>query len=301
MAELEPQFLEGPPAQLSAQELRQAFLFGQGGVLGATDLKVTVGAGRSVDVAAGRCLIPGSSIVTVLPQGNYHAVNDAAKNSGAFELGGIPAQAANPRLDQIIARLYDQSHDGSGLRKWRFEVLTGVATAGATLDNRSGAATLPASSLRLADALCSSTGVVTVRDRRAWATGALLRSFFTGQKSTTSTTLVAIGAEFTKRIECSGRPLTVEFHGLTDRGLAGDFGVIDLFMDGARVMPTASDDYSDTGGTVRRADIVVPFVPTAGSHVFEWRWRTTNSGNFLRITDATMLVRELVGSSASND
>jgi hypothetical protein len=176
---LEPQFLEAP-AVISGQELRTAFSALQPGVMDTNDLKVTAGAGtREISVAAGTGFVRGSNIAD---QGLYRIRNDGVISSLAFELGGITANGtAFPRIDQIIARVYDQSHDGSGLRKWRPEIITGVATTGATLDNRSGSildAAIGNNWVRLADALvpAGATTILTanIRDRRPRAKGQVL-------------------------------------------------------------------------------------------------------------------------------
>src|SRR4051794_32513339 len=109
MSVVEPIFLEAP-VQTSAQEFRQGIAGVQEGVVGSGDLKVTAAAGMSVDVAAGVGLVQGD---TVADQGPYRARNAAAANSGdagagAFEAGGIGgADGTNPRIDQIVLRIYD--------------------------------------------------------------------------------------------------------------------------------------------------------------------------------------------------
>lgn len=180
MTELEPQFLEGP--SISAQELRSSFTGLQPGVLGtahtsSNHLKVSAGTvGRSIDVAEGIGMILG---VSITDQGLYRVRNDGVKNSSAFETGGIPANAtANPRVDQVIARLFDQVDR----KNWRLEIVAGTPSAGATLDNRTGAVSDEnitagggAGWIRLADYLvpagATSIGPANIRDRRAMAQG----------------------------------------------------------------------------------------------------------------------------------
>ena len=83
------------------------------------------------------------------------------------------AHASLPRLDQVVLRVYENTHDGSGLNTARIETVDGTATAGATLANRNGAAALPASSIRLADVLIaaasSSIPSGNISDRRVKA------------------------------------------------------------------------------------------------------------------------------------
>ena len=171
MSELDALYLSYP-SQIDALELRAAFETPLGeGVAGYEDLRVTPGSGIGVSVAAGEGYVRGDHVPR---QGLYKIVNDAAKASSAFELGGLgAAHASNPRLDQIIAQVRDHEADGSGLRKWRLEALAGTATAGASLDNRDGAAPLPSSAMLLADVLvpaaASSLSASDIRDRRPFS------------------------------------------------------------------------------------------------------------------------------------
>src|SRR5688572_19961982 len=108
------------------------------GIIDFGDFAVTqraAGANMSVDVAAGECFVQGD---TVVRQGIYHLVNDAVINAT------ISANApGNPRIDQIIARVYDSADAGAGTDTPAIEVLAGTPSAGATLANRTGAAALP--------------------------------------------------------------------------------------------------------------------------------------------------------------
>jgi hypothetical protein len=57
-------------------------------------------------------------------------------------------------------------------------VVTGTATGGATLDNRTGAAALPASAILLATCWSATDTAISnseIRDRRPWARGANVR------------------------------------------------------------------------------------------------------------------------------
>lgn len=81
--------------------------------------------------------------------------------------------AANPRLDIVVLEVVDLEHIGGGTATAQVRVIAGTATAGATLDNRNGAPSLPASALHLADILVpatESTSIDTadIRDRRAF-------------------------------------------------------------------------------------------------------------------------------------
>jgi hypothetical protein len=273
MTELEPQFME--VVETSALELRKGLDVFQQGISGGADLKVTAGAtGRSVDVAAGVGYINGTHVVD---QGRYRIRNDAVKNSDAFVLGGIPANTSGlPRLDQIVARIYDQTHDNSGQRKWQLEVFAGTPAAGVTLDNRSGFTPIPLSSMLLAD-LVTPSGATTIlpaniRDRRPWARGALFELFYGGALPTITTAdapmLAASGSRV--RLECSGRPVKITLSVPAIRGNGDNHFFFTPYMDGAPI----------AGSAVRRAvttgvNYWFPFswewlvTPAAGSHTFE--------------------------------
>lgn len=134
-----PRFLQ--TKTYSAKLLRDVFLDApiQNGVVNTGDLMVTqraAGANMSVDVAAGSAWVKGTSSAR---QGIYNVYNDATVN-----LALVSANPTNPRVDQIILRVYDSSDGGSAQDLGAVEVVTGTATAGATLTNRNGAAVLPA-------------------------------------------------------------------------------------------------------------------------------------------------------------
>ena len=128
------------------------------GVSGLPDYRVTQkasGANMSVDVAAGVGWVRGD---TATRQGLYHVVNDATVNVVV-----TTADATDPRIDQVVLRIYDDSYDGSGSFTAALEVLAGTPTASADLDNRSGVATLPDSAMLLADVLVGA-GVTSITD-----------------------------------------------------------------------------------------------------------------------------------------
>lgn len=84
--------------------------------------------------------------------------------------------ASNPRIDIVVLEVVDLEHIGGGTATAQVRVIAGTATAGATLDNRVGAPSLPASSLLLADLLvpaleATSVDAAEIRDRRHWVAG----------------------------------------------------------------------------------------------------------------------------------
>lgn len=147
MTVLLPRYLQ--TKEYSAKDLRQVAqsLVMREGIVDFGDFAVSqrgAGANMSVDVAAGEAFVQGD---TLADQGFYHVRNDAVVNVA------IPAAHATlPRLDQVVLRVYDSTVTGS-TDLAVVEVVAGTATAGATLENRNGAAALPASALRLAEVL----------------------------------------------------------------------------------------------------------------------------------------------------
>lgn len=317
MTELEPQFLE--VVSTSALELRSALTPLQAGVVGATELKVSAGSGLSVDVALGIGFVRGSNVTD---QGLYRVRNDATKNSASFDVSGIPANSSGfPRIDQVIARILDHTHDNSGLRKWRLEYVAGTGTSGATLDNRTGAVSdvgLGNNWLRLADALIPNGAVsvlaANIRDRRPWARGALnsitrnANAAAGSNYSTTSGALVAMDAtNLNPRIECSGNPLRVEFHFMYSSSSAASYGFLQPRMDGnvfdggalSGLLWVASVAAGHDGPMMQWLT-----TPAAGSHLFAPYFATEAAKTFTvyaaAATPFQMVVEELVRQNANN-
>lgn len=187
----------------------------EGVTAGATDMKVSQraagGAGMFVDVAAGGAWVRGDDTAR---QGLYHTENDATVTLA------VPANASgNPRLDQVIARVYDSTIIGGALDLAQFEYITGTPTIGATKDNRLGAASLPNTAVRLADVLVASGAVsvldADIRDRRPRANGAyhhVKRTAGTGTSSVTSYATL-FTAELLSRLEIASGKVSVRFSG----------------------------------------------------------------------------------------
>src|SRR3954451_15663447 len=123
----------------------------QAGVLGAGDLKVSQravgGANQSVDVATGAGWV---DVTTGTRNGLAHVYSDAIANVAL-----AASNATTPRVDQLVVRYNDTSIPTGSGNTPTLEVVTGTPTAGATLDNRTGAVTGTAlnDTLRLADIL----------------------------------------------------------------------------------------------------------------------------------------------------
>jgi hypothetical protein len=130
------------------------------GVLGLNELAVSqraAGANYSVDVAAGRVVVP----MTDAPnQGSALAVSTAVNN---LVIAGAPG-AGLSRIDLVIARVYDASLIGGSVNGWQLEVVTGTPAS------TPAAPALPASSLELARvavaAAQASVTTANITDRR---------------------------------------------------------------------------------------------------------------------------------------
>jgi len=259
----------------------------QEGVVEAGAYMVTArGAGdnMSVDIAAddGHAYVQGDSITA---QGLYVVPPHSASINEAI----TAADSTNPRVDQVILEIRDNTHDASGGNEARVRVVAGTATSGATLANRTGAAVTPGNAILLADVLvpANDTSIANsqIRDRRPWARGAFVRVLRTENAggtddyTTTSTTPVAVdSANLKVRVECSGRPVRVAMLGQFSNSGASST-TLRLGVDGST---TISGDGDVTGLWVRQAspgaNVVSPvvatwvLVPSGGSHTFEPYW-----------------------------
>jgi hypothetical protein len=192
----------------------------------------------------------------------------------------------------VVLEVLDHVHDASGENLSRVRVLSGTATSGATLANRTGAASLPDSCLLLADVLVGA-GVTSItnsviRDRRKWARGAYCRivrnaNAAAGNDYTTSSSTIALldGTNLVPRIECSGVPLRVRLLGVIDTASASS-GVNVYFspqvdsagVDGMPGIGASPISQALTHATFLNAAPAFQwtFVPVAGSHVIAPAW-----------------------------
>lgn len=318
MAELDPLFLDGLAANLSGQSERQTFAPLQAGVMDAGDLKVTPGAGaRELIVAAG-VGFPRGNNAGVLDQGLYRIRLDTPKSSTTFEAGGPTAAGVNPRLDQTVARVWDYAADGNSgvFRKWRLAVVPGAESAGVTLDNRTGAAALPANCLLLADVITRPGMTVypaaDIRDRRPWARGAYWRTVRTSGAAGTDdyTTTSAAGGDVDQtnlrpRLECSGAPLRMILRAGVANLTPGNAVRLGLGIDGVLQggWPYHADQPSAQnipGGFVFDA------LPAPGSHFIGPVWAVPNGGTGRLLARASvpflveLTIEEIVRQNASN-
>lgn len=160
------------PAALDRMRLKASGV--QAGVVESEDFKVSAASGLQVSVAAGRAYVAQTNAV----EGSFYDGLYLVGNDGAMTPSGTPTVSATlPQLSQVVLRVYDITElKIAGASYARIEWLNGAPSEGASLANRSGAAELPQSSLRLADVLipagAESAEHFEIRDRRPWATGA---------------------------------------------------------------------------------------------------------------------------------
>lgn len=141
-------------AAIDARRLALASL--QQGALSENSYKArqrAAGANMSVEVLTDEELVVEGT--TENAQGNYVVAPHKEIITATIEA----ANATNPRIDQIVVRCYDTAIDSSGKNAAVLQVLKGTASAGATLSNHEGAASLPASTIRLAYILVPAAAV----------------------------------------------------------------------------------------------------------------------------------------------
>ncbi len=282
----------------------------QAGVVGGNDFKVVqrgAGANMSVDVtmpAGGAALVRGTAVTG---QGLYQV---QTHNATVNEVVAA-AHATLPRIDSVYLRIYDTLHDASGLNRAEIVVVTGTATSGATLDNRTGAGAQPGSSLRLADILvpAASTSVTqaNIRDRRTWARGGRGRATHTGGMQIIGTADTLMNP--TMRLECSGAPLTMTLTGIVlNPGVASTLGFAPV-QDG--VLLLGANAFTNSvwrlglgagyGGPVQ---LSYAYTPPAGSHVLRWAGRTDVNSQDVQGSAAMPLIMtayETVAPYVTND
>lgn len=104
------------------------------GAVGAGSYNVTFLSGLTVRIAPGTAYILGQNVAD---QGMYREYTTANT-----DLAVGAGHATLPRIDSVILRVMDTTHDSSGFSEARIEIVPGTPTSGATLANASGAANL---------------------------------------------------------------------------------------------------------------------------------------------------------------
>lgn len=277
----------------------------QEGVVDATDYKVAQnsgGANMSVDVALGKAWVQ---------------IDSGARNGLAFVYSDAQedpviaaSNATNPRIDQVVLQYNDTVIPaGVGGDVPTVRVLTGTPTAGATLDNRNGAAALPNDCVRLADILvpAASVSVVTanIRDRRPWARGARYAARLTpGAGTTLASPGVAIDStNGRRRIECSGAPLVARLMATHRNTTAGaEMGLallVDAVVDrvwSATAQATSPNFPMTVEEHFNGAGAGMPVA--VGSKLFDWNEFAT--GGTATVQAAAVLIEERVSQQADN-
>jgi hypothetical protein len=248
----------------------------QEGVYGAGDFKVrqrAAGANMSVEVDPGDARV---DIDSGVRNGAAHVLSDAVENPAVGA-----SHATLPRVDSIVVQYNDTGIPaGVGGNVPTVRVVPGTATAGATLDNRTGAPggaggpAFPGDALLIGDVLvpAASSSVITanIRDRRRWARGAHRRILRNAANYTiTNTTQAAIDAtNLSPRIECSGAPLHVELVAIQSHTSADTRIRYSARLDA--VAPDANDIAVGTPSGIGDHTLANPkwrSAPAAGSHI----------------------------------
>ncbi len=164
----------------TAQDFRSAIstLAPNAGTVRENDLKVgprAAGANMSVDVADGKAVVQGTSIAQ---QGTYIVPSTAVEN--------VPlatADATNPRIDAIVAQVYDRQADGGTRYGWQPIAVTGTPASSPV------APATPANALLLAHvrvgAGVTSVTATNITDRRVMSgTGGVPKWDFSGTGAT---------------------------------------------------------------------------------------------------------------------
>jgi hypothetical protein len=254
----------------------------------------------TVNVAAnvGLATVQGDAVAS---QGLYVV----APHSAVISPTVTAAHASLPRIDQIVVRAYDATHDGGSDNKATVEVVTGTATSGATLSNRTGAAALPGGALRVADVLVSpSATTITnakIQDRRRWANGAVWTGLRGSDVTRFSTTWVEVDTgTLQARLETADNPVLISFTANGDGSANSNSDLlVSAWIDGNLVDAQKFAQVSG-GVTNRPCNFTLITAPGSGSHLFTAVMEST-AGDGVTIRGTSRFnVRELVAPNANN-
>lgn len=162
----------------------QAAMWSSTGVLGTGEMAVSVSSGLTVAVAEGRALITGTENTY---QGTYFV---ECRGSTTVTLAG--ANATNPRIDLVVARIRDSVYSGSAPSDgFTVEAVTGTAAASPAVP------ATPANSLVLAQ-VAVAAGATTlvagnITDRRTLARRPGLQVFASSSARSTQYTSPTVG------------------------------------------------------------------------------------------------------------
>lgn len=291
----------------------------QEGVFGASSFEVTqrgAGANMSVDIAASTADSLGSGLAALV-QG------DSITAQGLY---GVPPHSAvinesitsnatgNPRVDIVVLEVQDHTHDASGQNRAQVRVIAGTASSGATLANRTGAASLPSNCLLLADVLiasgASSITNSVIRDRRKWARGAFCRAVASGPYTVSGSFALIDATNLAPRVECSGAPVRVRLEA-AGRGQGGIYVYLTPVIDNGSV----GDGLGAVGGTPDAANCFARgtyggsdgalgfewvFTPSPGSHIIAPAWGSSD-GRISSSAPLAWTVEEILRPNARNN
>lgn len=257
------------------------------GVIGASDLLVSqraAGANMSVDVAAGACYVLGDT--DPLTQPNYRCRFPSVTN---LVVGA--AHGTLPRIDRVVAEVLDAAFAGAS-RLRRLRVISGTATAGATLANLNGAAAVPATALLLANVLvpAAATSIVNanigdVRTRATVGSGGAAIVGSTIYRNTTEIDVVNTGAEtaILSQVIAGGamgtnKLLRATIIGDYKQGVSGNY-VLRLKFGGTTWVQTLANNHGINGDRYAfKHEIVIGNLGSASSQFLNWAVRMSNSG-----------------------
>lgn len=250
----------------------------QAGAFSSGDVALTRDSSTQVTIAAGVVYVTNASSILVRTAPTSTVISS------------YPA-ATTGRLDQIVI-----SSAGVVTR------LAGTTDSGAvTLDNRTGAASIPSGSKLLHDIFVTSSGVLAAncRDRRSWARGFYYTVLLGSQTRTGASPTVQLLVGTRIRVECSGKPIHFSLNGRADSN--STWSAQRLYMEGVDAGLAECDITGGAPSSGNGALFEGTFTPSAGSHLFEIQ--TTNGGGSLSCAYAANIsweVQEQIRQNANN-
>jgi hypothetical protein len=205
------------------------------------------------------------------------------------------AHGSHPRIDQVVVGI-----DGT------VDLLTGTATSGASLANRTGVASLPDDHMRLCDVLVASSDSSIaddeIRDRRPWARGASWSHQITGGDITIGTSEASFGSEVQPRLEIVSGVVEIGYNAYSTRGAASLWQQIRAFIDGTAILTNLQGIYT-TNAWAGINGLAIDTI-AAGSHSFDFKHRADGGGTLqsgATTEPATFWVKEILRPIAQNN
>lgn len=285
----------------------------QAGVVEVNDYKVNAGAGLQVEVEKGNAWVMQTGATQESSNAFFDGLYQVSSSTKINPSNSVVVSSVNPQIAQIILRVYDINElKISGSSYAKVEWLNGTPTIGATLENRSGAAALPQSSLRLADVLvpknAASSAAYEIRDRRLWANGGYAFQTVSPGNLTLSEKgawKVIDSAAWQMRMECGGGAIRLSFTGASAQIYGSGVVWGNFFIDGA---PQEFATVIQNSGASEIVEGSFAFettkVVTAGTHLFSPGWQQTgtkalllgNTGYWIN----TFQIQEVISQESNN-